>query len=72
MTLEIADKIHNFHPYFDGFSATNYFRDIDSSLALQSTFRTGNMTMFAVGRPTSAGSGRIVGISNIDLMGDSP
>lgn len=72
MTLQAGDAEHNYNPFFGGFSTTNYFKDMNSSLAPQSAFEVSEVTMIAAIRPTSAASGRIVGIDNDDNYSAEP
>ena len=75
MTVAAPDVAHNFHPYFTNFSTTNYFRDANSPIspntdngtaagAYVGTQTQTDLAIFAVVKPSSAGSGRITGIDN--------
>lgn len=72
-TLQAADANHNFQPFFNNFTSANHFKDLNSSLAPQSTFQSTEMTMFAVARINSLTSdGRIMGIDDADNAGNDP
>jgi large repetitive protein len=76
LTVQAPDAAHNYHPYFTGFSATNYFFDANSPVSPNTDNSFNNATyigtqtqsdlaIFAVVRPTSAnGYGRITGSDN--------
>ncbi|MCU0467176.1 MAG: hypothetical protein MUF58_01125 [Arcicella sp.] len=70
--LQAADAAHNFNPYLSGFSSTNFFKNMNSSLAPQNAFEASEVTMIAAVRPNSAGTGRIVGIDNDDNFASEP
>ncbi len=78
MVVQTPDAAHNYNPYFTGFSSTNYFNDQQSALSSDnSTGGVGtqtrqNLSVFAAVRPSSAGTGHIVGIDNDDLYGGEP
>ncbi len=73
MILQKGDANHNFQPYFGNFSATNFFKDMNSSLAPQGAFLASEVTMIAAVRPnTSTGTGRIMGIDNDDNFSGEP
>jgi large repetitive protein len=64
---QAADATHNFHPYFNGFSATNHFYEANSSLNTSNSAVQvpTNLSVFAVVKPNAATSdGRITGIDN--------
>jgi large repetitive protein len=64
---QAADATHNFHPYFNGFSATNHFHEANSSLNTSNSAVQvpTNLSVFAVVKPNAASSdGRITGIDN--------
>ncbi|HRH67931.1 MAG TPA: T9SS type A sorting domain-containing protein [Flavobacteriales bacterium] len=72
-TLQLADAAHNFQPFFNNFTSANHFKDLNSSLAPQSTFQATEMTMFGVARINSlANDGRIMGIDDTDNSGNDP
>ncbi len=66
MSLSAGDSNHNFNPYFTGFSTTNYFIDVDSSVAtLYPPLDLDEVSMFAVVRANSlTADGRVFGIDN--------
>ena len=67
LNLQTGDALHNFQPYYTGFSGSNYFRDATSSLNSNNSIAqtVTNTTVFSVVRPNSASaSGRVVGIDN--------
>ncbi len=72
MPLQVGDAAHNFQPYFSNFSATNFFKDLNSSLAPQGAFQASEVTMIAAVKASSAGTGRIMGIDNDDNFSAEP
>jgi hypothetical protein len=72
-TLQNPDAAHNFHPFFNNFTAANHFKDLNSSLAPQGAFQVTEVTMFGVARINSAtNDGRIMGIDDADNAGNDP
>ncbi|MGV3638757.1 MAG: hypothetical protein ACO1NQ_14035 [Flavobacteriales bacterium] len=72
-TLQNADAAHNFQPFFNNFSATDHFKDNNSSLAPENLLQTTEVTMFAVARLNSAtNDGRIMGIDDGNNNGGDP
>jgi large repetitive protein len=74
-TLQTGDALHNFQPYYTGFSGLNYFRDATSSLNSNNSIAqtVTNTTVFAVVRPSSASAtGRVVGIDNDAFFAAEP
>jgi large repetitive protein len=74
-TLQTGDALHNFQPYYTGFSYLNYFRDATSSLNSNNSIAqtVTNTTVFAVVRPSSASAtGRVVGIDNDAFFAAEP
>jgi hypothetical protein len=72
-TLQQPDAAHNFQPYFNNFSTTNHFKDVNSSLAPENSFLATEVTMFGVARINSTTSdGRIVGMDDVDLLANDP
>jgi hypothetical protein len=66
MILQTPDINHNFHPYFSGFSSSNFFDEQTSSIAPNASKYSIIPTIFTVARVKKSGSvnGRIVGIDN--------
>lgn len=72
-TLQAADAAHNFQPFFNNFSNTNHFKDLQSSLAPQNTLQASEVTQFGVVRINSVtNDGRIFGIDDVDNSGNDP
>ncbi len=72
-TLQAADAAHNFQPFFNNFSSTNHFKDVQSSLAPQNTFQASEVTLFGAVRINSlTNDGRIFGIDDVDNSGNDP
>jgi len=63
MSLSAANDMHNFHPYYTGFTSTNHFYDAISSVNGTSTIPS-SLSMFSAIRQTAAGSGRIIGVDD--------
>jgi hypothetical protein len=64
-TLSPADRAHNFHPYTTGYTGTKYFNSSNSSLNPTSgQLDNVSHSIFSAVRPTTAGTGRIIGIDN--------
>jgi len=71
-TLSPADKLHNFHPYTTGYTGSRYFNNLTSVLnPTNGQLDNISHSIFSAVRPTSAGTGRIVGIDN-DSNGAEP
>ncbi|WP_374755141.1 hypothetical protein [Arcicella aurantiaca] len=70
--LQAADAAHNYNPFLSGFSSTNFFKNMNSPMAPQGAFQASEVTMIAAVRPSSAGTGRIVGIDNDDNYSSEP
>ena len=72
MPLQVGDAAHNYNPYFTNFSATNFFKDLNSTVAAANVFTPSEVTMIAAVKASSAGTGRIVGIDNDDNFSSEP
>jgi hypothetical protein len=71
MTLQPANAVHNFQPYFSNFSSSNYFRD--SSSYVPSNTNTQPQSVFTIVRPTQTnGIGRILSMDNGSVDGAEP
>ncbi|WP_144895661.1 Ig-like domain-containing protein [Lutibacter sp. Hel_I_33_5] len=64
LTLNTGNTVHNFNPYINNFSGSNFFSDDTSSLAPDNVYTQRDLTVFAIANASSAGNGRIIGIDN--------
>ncbi len=72
-TLQAANAVHNFQPFFTSFSSSNHFKDVNSSLAPQGVLQASEMSMFAVARLNHAtNDGRIMGLDDGNNNGNDP
>ncbi|TJZ60367.1 hypothetical protein FAZ15_10175 [Sphingobacterium olei] len=64
-TLTPADRAHNFHPYTTGYTGSKYFSNLTSVLnPTNGQLDNVSHSIFSAVRPTSAGTGRIIGIDD--------
>lgn len=64
-TLSPADRVHNFHPYTTGYTGSKYFNNLTSVLnPTNGQLDNVSHSIFSAVRPTSAGTGRIIGIDD--------
>jgi uncharacterized repeat protein (TIGR01451 family) len=67
VSLQAANARHNFYPYYSGFTSSSHFYETNPSLTVDNTWgvqtRTSWTVLTAV-RPTTNGTGRIIGIDN--------
>lgn len=73
VTLSIADRNHNFHPYTTGYTSSKVFQNNSSKINPNGATVTNppsNYSLFSAVRPTSIAGGRIMGLDDDNNAAD--